>query len=262
MVVLTVNGEKIEEEALRLETAAMLKLMTERMPKESPAALRKQAREWAEENLIESALMRQAAANDPEPIDAPEGSSEEDILRLRMDRLVARITAPASPPRHKDVVAYYVKNRDSFPAPESIRAAHIVKNVDEKTTEAEARAGIEKAMEELKKGRRFPEVADELSDCPGNGGDLGYFERGQMVDAFEEVVFRMRPGDVSNIFRTEFGFHIALAIDYKEAGIRKLEEVQEQIAEQLLSEKKQKRLHQYVDNLKARARIVREEARA
>ncbi len=259
MVVLTVNGEKIEEEAIRLETAAMLKLMTEQMPKENPAKLRIQAREWAEENLIESTLMRQAAASDPEPIEIPEEASPEDAVRLRMDRLVARITAPASPPRHKEVVAYYMKNRESFPSPESIRVAHIVKNVDEQTSEAEARAAIEHARDELAKGRSFFEVANELSDCPGNGGDLGYFERGHMVDAFEDVVFAMQPAQVSNIFRTEFGFHIALVIDYKEGGIRRLEEVQDQIAEQLLGEKKQKRLHQYVDNLRSRAKVVRDE---
>jgi parvulin-like peptidyl-prolyl isomerase len=263
MALLTVNGEAIEEEAMRLETAAMLKLMTERMPKENPATLRARAREWAEENLIESTLMRQAAlmnqaAADPEPVDAPEDSNEEEKLRLRMDRLVARITQPASPPRHKDVVAYYLKNRESFAAPESIRVAHVVKNVDERTAEEDARAAIERAHEEIAKGRPFAEVADELSDCPGQGGDLGWFGEGHMVPAFEEVVFHMQPGEVSGIFRTEFGFHIAKMLDRKPAGPRKLEEVQEQIAELLLTEKKQKRLHQFVDNLKSKAKIVRQ----
>jgi parvulin-like peptidyl-prolyl isomerase len=261
MVVLTVNGEAIDEETIRLEAAAMLKLMAEQMPKENPAALRVRARQWAEENLIETTLMRQAAVRDPEPIETPAGGSDEDAIRLRLDRLVARITAPASPPRHKDLVAFYVKNRASFEEPESVRAAHIVKNVDERNTEEDARAAIEKAREELTKGRPFAEVADELSDCPGQGGDLGYFPRGRMVPAFDEVAFGMAPGEVSGIFRTEFGFHIAKVLDRRPAGIPKLEQVQNQISEHLLTEKKQKRLHQYVDNLRARAVIRREETR-
>lgn len=238
----------------------MLKLMTERMAGESPDVLRARAAEWAEENLIESTLMKQAAAQEPSPGETPEGCLPEEALRMKLDRLVERITAPASPPRHKEVVAHYLKNKDSFQQPESVRAAHIVKNVDERTGEEEARAAIGKAEEELARGRAFAEVADEFSDCPGNGGDLGYFGPGQMVQAFEDVVFALEPGQVSGIFRSEFGFHIATVLAKKPAGIRRLEEVQDQIAELLLSEKKQKRLHQFVDNLRARAVIQRGEA--
>jgi len=246
MGALIVNGEAIEEAEIRRETAAMLALMTERMPGENPATLRTRAREWAEDNLIEAALLRQAALAEPAAEEKP-----------RLERLIERITSPASPPRHKDVVAWYVKNRDSLEEPEQIHAAHIIKNVDEQHPEAEARAIIEHARAELSKGRPFGEVADELSDCPGNGGDLGFFARGQMVPEFEQVVFNLDLNAVSEIFRTEFGFHIATLLERQPAGIRKLEEVQSRIEEQLLREKKQKRLDQYVDQLRARALIER-----
>jgi len=219
--------------------------MTERMPGENPATLRARAREWAIDNLIEAVLLRQEAAK-------AEPEAEE---KARLEHLIERITAPAAPPRHKEVVAYYLKNRDAFEAPEQIRTAHIVKNVDEQHSEADAHAGIEQARGELDKGRPFGEVADELSDCPGNGGDLGFFARGQMVPAFEDVVFPMGIGAVSGIFRTEFGFHIAKLVERRPAGVLKLEEVQSRIEEQLLRVKKQKRLDQYVDQLRARAAI-------
>jgi parvulin-like peptidyl-prolyl isomerase len=251
MAILLVNGEAIEEAEIRRETAAMLTLMTERMPRENPAVLRTRAREWAEENLIEAALLRQAAAQGPE---------SEDDPKVRLDKLIARITAPAAPPRHKDVVSYYLKNRDSFEEPEKIHAAHIVKNVDEQHSEAEARVAIEHALDELTKGRPFAEVADELSDCPGNGGDLGLFGRGEMVPVFEKVVFNLETKAVSGIFRSEFGFHIATVLERKPAGIRRLEDVRSQIEDVLLREKKQKRLDQYVDQLRARARIRRQGA--
>jgi parvulin-like peptidyl-prolyl isomerase len=223
----------------------MLSLMTERMPGESPAALRTRSREWALDNLIEAALLRQAAA-------AQEPSADPKVA---LQNLVARITAPTGRPRHKDVVAYYLKNRDSFDQPETIRAAHIVKNVDEQHSEVDARAGIERASAELAKGRPFAEVADELSDCPGNGGDLGFFPRGEMVPAFETVVFNLAPNAVSPIFRTDFGFHIATLLERRPAGVRKLEEVQSQIEEMIYREKQQKRLDQYVDQLRAKAKI-------
>jgi hypothetical protein len=252
MAVVLVNGEAIEETDIRREAAAMLTLMTERMPRESPALLKTRAREWAEENLIEAALLRQAAAR--------ENSDSESDPKVRLDSLIGRITAPAALPRHKEVVAYYLKNKDSFEEPEKVHAAHIVKNVDEQHPEAEARAAIEHARDELAKGRPFAEVADELSDCPGNGGDLGSFGHGEMVAAFEEVVFDLGVGSVSDIFRSEFGFHIATVLERKAAGIRKLDEVQSQIEDVLLREKKQKRLDQYVDQLKARATIQRQGA--
>lgn len=244
-VAVLVNGEPIAESEVRREAESLLSLMTERMPGESPATLRARSQEWALDNLIEAALLRQTAM-------AQEASADP---KLALQHLIERITAPTGRPRHKDVVAYYLKNKDSFEQPETIRAAHIVKNVDEQHSEEEARTGIERAQAELAKGRPFAEVADELSDCPGGGGDLGFFPRGEMVPAFEEVVFRLEPGAVSPIFRSDFGFHIATLLDRRPAGVRKLEEVQSLIEETIYREKQQKRLDQYVDQLRAKAKI-------
>lgn len=248
MIVLKVNGEAIEEPAIQEEAAAVFKLINANLEDQEDPQIRKQrAHEWAEENLIEAALMRQAAVTEPD---------EEPAAKL--ERLMARIADAVSPPRRKDVVAYYLKNRESFNSAESVHAAHIVKNVDEQNTEDAARAGIEKVREELATGRPFAEVADELSDCPGKGGDLGVFGRGDMVSGFEQVVFPMKVNEVSGIFRTEFGFHIATVLAHIPAGMRPLEDVQAHIEEHLLQEKKQKRLHQYIDSLRARAVVERE----
>jgi peptidyl-prolyl cis-trans isomerase C len=65
-----------------------------------------------------------------------------------------------------------------FPRPEIVNAAHIVKHVDELHWEADARAGTEAALAALERGEPFAAVADRYSDCKGNGGDLGSFERG------------------------------------------------------------------------------------
>jgi len=257
--VIRVNGETIDDSAIQHEATAMQNLMAERMQGEDPAILQARAREWAEENLIEAALLRQAALAEPEPRGFPAESSLESKEQLRLEALVNRITSPAAMPRHKDVVAYYLKNRQSFNEPEKILVAHIVKNVDESTSEEAALAAIERARDDLAAGRQFGQVADEMSDCAGNGGELDWFARGEMVQAFEDAVFSLSPNEVSGIFRTEFGFHIAKVLDRRPAGVRRLEDVTEHISRHLLEEKKQKRLHQYVDNLRARAVIEREE---
>jgi hypothetical protein len=251
--ILRVNEEAIDASEIQREAEAMLKAMAERMPGEDPRTLRAKAREWAEENLIEVTLLRQAALREPGPDAAPE---------VRVQRLVDEITSHAAPPKHKEIVAFYLKNRESFLEPEKIRAAHIVKNVGEGNSEETARAEIERARDELAKGRPFAEVADAISDCPGNGGEIPPFARGEMVGAFEDVVFALKPGAVSPVFRTEFGFHIAKLIERLPAGIPRLEDVRDRIEAHLLEEKKRKRLHQHLDHLRARAVIVREEVPA
>ena len=255
MTVIRVNGDPIEETEIQRETAVVQSVIAPQMPGEDPIVLRTRAREWAEENLIEATLLRQASRTEPEPL--PEGRAPHSEEQLRLQRLIARIVAPAARPKHKEIVEFYRKNRDHFQMPVQARVAHIVKNVDESSTEGAALAGIQRVRDELAKGRPFGEVADELSDCAGKGGELPFFVRGEMVQAFEDVVFNLRVNETSGIFRTEFGYHIAMLLELRPAGIRLLDEVQEQISARLLEEKQQKRLHQYVDHLRARAVIER-----
>lgn len=250
---LRVNDEVIEEPAIERETAAMLALMAERMPGEDPLALRRRAREWAEENLIEAVLLRQAALADAQTAPEPD-------VELRVQRLVDRIHAQAAPPADADIVAYYDSHREQFAAPEQLRVAHIVCNVDELHTGEAARAAIERAQRELARGTPFGQVADALSDCAGNGGELDFFCRGEMVPAFEEVVFALEVGQVSGIFRTEFGFHIATLLERRPAQVRSLGQVQDHVRQHLLAERQQQRLDQFLDQLRARAVIRRDPA--
>ena len=114
---------------------------------------------------------------------------------------------------------------------------------------------MQEAEAELNRGVAFEEVADRYSDCAGNGGGLGYFPRGEMVDEFDRVVFALAPNEQSGIFRTGFGFHIAKCYDKKPAGYRSFADVRQDIERMLLREKQERVLEQYVDGLKAQADI-------
>src|SRR5262249_46412229 len=152
--------------------------------------------------------------------------------RLRADRLIGKLGAKLARPKPKDVGEYYRKHREEFHMPELVHASHIVKNVDENTSEEAALAALREVEEQLN-GTNFAELADKYSDCSGNGGDLGYFPRGQMVDEFDAVVFAMQPGQTSEIFRTAFGYHIVRLMERRAAGIRSLPEVKDEIEEML-----------------------------
>jgi parvulin-like peptidyl-prolyl isomerase len=276
---LIVNGEEIAPERIQAETSAVARLLAEQITDEDPLVQRLRAREWAEENLIEDELLRQAAWSDPEPVpaeaieqarqappDAIQGQREsagssihEDSKlveeQLRRQRLIQKITSHISPPRRPDVISFYRAHQNDFFSPEMVHAAHIIRNVDEQNDETAARAAIDQVQAELAHGRPFGEVADEMSNCPGRGGDLGFFRRGQMVLEFDAVVFELAPGEVSGVFRTEFGFHIAKVLEKRPEGILPFELVREHIEQHLMVEKRQAALHRFVDDLRAKADV-------
>ncbi len=273
-----VNGERIEDQAIREEARSIRPKLVEAMSGEDSRNIEARVKQWARENVIERILLQQAALSDPEPVPAEvieqhlaeirpenggciapgtEAQARQEIeYRFRIDRLFNRACAHLAEPRHKDITEFYRKHRDEFQSEEMVHAAHIVKNVDEQQDEAAARAGIDAAAVELvAPGADFAEVADRLSDCPGRGGDLGWFARGQMVDEFDAIAFSLEPGQVSPIFRSPFGFHIAKVLARRPAGPLALEDVKEKISETLMQEKRQKLIEQYLDKLWSAAKI-------
>jgi parvulin-like peptidyl-prolyl isomerase len=231
-----VNGELLDENEVLEEERSILPRLAEAMRGESRSAVMARAREWARENVIDRVLLRQAASGD-------------------VEGLTARLAAKLMPPKTKDLTEYYRRNKDSLYLPEMVHAAHIVRNIDEKTTDEEARAAMETVAAMLNEGADFAEAADRHSDCPGRGGDLGFFARGQMVPEFDNAVFALAPGGVSGIFRTPFGYHIARLMQRRAEGVPKFEEVRERIAEILYAEKRQRAVDRFIDQLRAKASI-------
>jgi parvulin-like peptidyl-prolyl isomerase len=257
---LRVNNEIVEDDLIRDEIRTLRLRLHEAMPQEHPATIEARAKEWARDNVIERVLLRQAALADDEPVPAEViekagGNATEVELQFRIERLAIRHAGRIAPPRNKDVVDYYRHHRENMTIPEAVRAAHIVKNVDENNPEEAAVAAIRVVEGRIKVGESFETIADELSDCPGRGGDLGWFPRGQMVPEFEAVVFALQPGEISPVFRTPFGFHIAKAYEHAPERMATFEEARPQIERHLLTEKHQKALERLCDHLRARATV-------
>jgi len=158
--------------------------------------------------------------------------------------------------------AFYDSHPDLFKRPEQVCASHILIKVDPKAAAAQkaaARKKIEDLEKQLKKGENFSELAKKVSDCPSKdkGGDLGCFGRGQMVKPFEDVAFSLKPGEVSGIVETEFGFHIIKVTDKKPATTVSYEEVKDRIKATLKSDKLEKETDLYLEPLKKGAKIER-----
>jgi hypothetical protein len=276
-----VNGELVDDAQVRDEAQMMRPRYQESVPDMDPIEAEMQLREWARENVIERMLLRQTALADPEPV-PPEvleqgleaarteagglvgcGTRNTDPeirqqieTEYRIQRLIGRVQAEVKRPSDKEIAAYYKKNRDQFRTPELCWAKHVVKNVSEENGDEEAaRKAIDEAYTELKNGAPIEEVADKYSDCAGNGGDLGWFPRGEMVEEFEEVVFSLPVGAMSEPFRSVFGFHVAKVYGRKPEGVRPLADVREDIVQALSQEKQQKALEDWIDALRAKADI-------
>src|SRR4029434_8797824 len=102
--------------------------------------------------------------------------------------------------------------------------------------EATVRKQAEEVLKEVKSGGAFAALAQKYSEDEGSkatGGDLDYFGRGRMVPEFENVAFTLPPGQVSDLVKSHFGFHIIKVIDKRAGATRPLGEVQAQIQDQL-----------------------------
>ena len=176
-------------------------------------------------------------------------------MQIKGERRLEDITKDLPQPSQEDIVKYYDQNKDQFNSPEQIRVGHIVKHISWQTDETAAENIIKKALDELKKGAVFETLAQKYSDCPENGGDLGYITRGQMVEEFEDVVFNLGIGQVSGIFRTRFGFHIAKLYDRKPPVLPPLKEIKADIVNTLKEQAKSKAIDDFIDKLKSKAKI-------
>jgi len=140
---------------------------------------------------------------------------------------------PVRKPTRKEIDFYYKTHRSSFQAPERVHVLQIVKNAEAPAEREAAFTAMQKIEARLKAGEDFSSLADVESDCKGNGGDLGWFARGVMVEEFEDVVFELSPGEQSPIFETRFGLHIVRMLEKRPPGIQPLSEVYEAISHHL-----------------------------
>ncbi len=160
-----------------------------------------------------------------------------------------------------EVKAFYDANPDKFNKPEEVRASHILITVKPDADDAQkkaARTEIEKIQARIKAGEDFATLAKENSKDPGskeNGGDLGFFTRGQMVKPFEDAAFALKPGMVSDIVETQFGYHIIKVTDRKAAGKYSLDEIKTKLQTYLKDLKIQKDISDYINTLKEKAKI-------
>ncbi len=156
-----------------------------------------------------------------------------------------------------EITEYYEKHREEFKQDEEYKVRHILIKAKDDVEFELAKVEIGDIHNKLKQGSDFAQLAKEYSQGPNkdNGGDMGYVERGEMLDELNEVIFALRLGEFSMPVKTQIGYHILKVEDVKGFGYFSLEDVQRSIKEMLLQKKFKERLDEWIAKLRSKAYI-------
>jgi len=164
-----------------------------------------------------------------------------------------------------DAKKYYSEKPKEFKRPEQVRASHILikpdtaaAGTDSEEAKAKAKAKAQHLLKQIKEGADFAALAKANSGCPSapKGGDLGFFPKGQMAKPFEEAAFKLKVGQVSDIVETQYGYHIIKVTDRRGARVETFEQARDRIIRKLIQKKQAKLADEYIELLKAKAKIV------
>jgi len=155
-------------------------------------------------------------------------SAKKSISYLVFDPIAMEAAIPVT---DEDLRKAYAASLDKFRVPERARARHIL--LMTKDGDAAVRAKAEGLLKQIKSGGDFAALAKANSQDPGSGqkgGDLGWVMRGQMVKPFEEAVFSLKPNEISDLVKTEYGYHIVQVLEKEPAHLRTFEEAKAEIS--------------------------------
>ena len=151
----------------------------------------------------------------------------------------------------EDIQRSYEDNKQQYSTPEQVRASHILLKTEGKD-DATVKKQAEDLLAKVKKGADFSKLATEFSEDDASkvkGGDLDFFGKGQMVPEFDKAAFSMKPGEISDLVKTQYGYHIIKLTEKKDATTKSLDEVRAQIEDQIKWDRAQTEAQRIADDV-------------
>jgi len=173
-----------------------------------------------------------------------------DYLELNIDDLAKAITVDEATMRER-----YEARRINYASDEQRQASHILVQVPASASDEQVNAQKSKAeaiLARIRQGEAFTDLARAESDDPGSaeqGGDLGFFGRGVMDPAFEEAAFALKKGEVSELVRSSFGFHIIKLTDVRGGEVKPFEEVRAELQTEIQLERAEQQYYEMAEQL-------------
>ena len=151
----------------------------------------------------------------------------------------------------QDIQRNYEDNQQQYSTPEQVRASHILLKTEGKD-DATVKKQAEDLLAQVKKGADFAALASKYSEDDASkvkGGDLDFFPKGQMVPEFDKAAFSMKVGEISDLVKSQFGYHIIKVTDKKPATTKSLDEVRAQIEDQIKWDRAQTEAQRIADDV-------------
>ncbi len=200
------------------------------------------------ELLLQEAEKRKIGER-PEVADQVTALRRELLLRaVLQEEIGAKVKV-----EEKEVQEYFTTHQEEFSG-DQVRARHILVKTEEEAKQV---------LERVTKQEPFEELAKALSKdtaTAAKGGDLDYFRREQMVPDFAKAAFALKPGEVSGVVKSPFGYHIIKLMDRKKGQPLTFEQVKDQLQRRLLDERQNQRFQEWVKGLEGAAKITRDES--
>lgn len=281
---IVVNGERIHPDVIDQEFC-QIKSWHERRSQMSCCERDNEFLAQAKENVIGRALLSQKAESSmPEPSDAEIHQTIEQMKRNyggeaqffaqagirpeeahllrkqaaihgKVDKLVRKICGEETPPAEEAARQYYGENMERYTSEPRVRAMHIYKSLRQTQDKEALFWGCCQVRQKLAAGADFAAVAERFSDKPKEEVDLGWFQRGELMDEFEFVAFSMKVGEVSPVFASSHGFHIAKVTEKEPATPQPFETVKDKVLEDWRLDRRNQKLNDYVAKLRSDADI-------
>ena len=288
---ITINGIPLPDAAVEFEFSRLVRFYCEQMSREQVEAQRDALRRRAVDQAIGARLLMDRAEQmqlepDEAELDARLRRMEREAggadafrqalarqnLTLeavregvrrgrRVDRLVEKITENVEEPTEREIREHFEAHADEYRNADRAQAQHILIQPRGESDDArrEARAKLAEVRRRVERGADFAEMAAAYSDCPSGkntGGSLGWFARGAMLPEFDQAVFSMEIGELSEIVQTPVGYHIIRKLGQEAGGPAELPDVADRIREFLRHVRRGERITKYVNELRLKADVV------
>ena len=284
-VLARVNGEAITKADLEQRIAQMEMAAGQRVPTEKRDAIYRKALD----DLINVKLLRNEVTTRNFPADektvdeqmqkirgqfpsdeeyrkalssrgmTPETLRANMLDETRINKMMQAEAAGATPVTDAEIREFFEKNPDKFKQPEAVRASHILIRVQpgDEAANKKALAQIQSVHKQAKAGKDFGDLARKYSadGSAERGGDLNFFTKDAMVPEFSNAAFALKPGQISDIVQTSFGYHVIKLTERRPAGSIPLEQVTEQVRQHLTQTRQREKAEAFVKVLRSKSKI-------